>query len=72
MPGFTASYHWLLHFKRCHHILSRRVNKINKKESSRRSQKILKTAESFVKLVNSIVPNYPADHISNNDQSSFK
>ena len=72
MAGFTISHHWLLHFKRYHHISSRKVTKLITKNHLEDREKLLKTAESFVKLVNSMIPNYPIDHILNSGQSSFK
>ena len=72
MGGFTVSHHWLLHFKRCHHQSSRKVTKLVTKNHLEDREKLLKTAESFVKLVKNMIPNYPIDYILNSDQSSFK
>lgn len=70
--GFTASHHWLLEFKRRHHISSRKVTKLITRNHLEDRKAILQSAETFLKKVNSLVPNYPIDHILNSDQSSFK
>jgi hypothetical protein len=70
--GFTASHHWILNFKRRHHISSRKVTKLVTKNHLEDRDKILKSAENFVKTVRSVIPEYAEDHILNSDQSSFK
>ena len=70
--GFTASYHWLLDFKSRHHISSRKVTKLVTKNYLEDRDKILKSAENFVKEVINVIPDYAEEHILNSDQSSFR
>lgn len=70
--GFTASHHWILNFKRRHHISSRKVTKLVTKNHIEDRDRILKSAESFIKEVRNAIPDYAEDHILNSDQSSFK
>lgn len=71
--GFTGSHHWTLNFKRRHHISSRKVTKlVIKKNHVEDRDKILKSAEKFVKEVRTEISDYAEDHILNSDQSNFK
>lgn len=70
--GFMASSHWVLNFKRRHHISSRKVTKLVTKNHLEDRNEILKSAERFVKTVKNTIPDYAEDHILNSDQSSFK
>lgn len=70
--GFTASHHWILNFKRRHHISSRKVTKLVTKNHLEDRDKILKSAENFVQTVRNTISDYAEDHILNSDQSSFK
>ncbi|CAF2029929.1 unnamed protein product [Rotaria magnacalcarata] len=67
LNGFTASHHWILDFKHRHHISSRKITKHHVEDRD----KILESADDFVKKVKDKLPNYTADHILNSDQSSF-
>ena len=72
LNDFVASHHWLLNFKRRHHISSRKITKLVTTHHLEDRNEILKSAENFVKRVNDIAPKYTEDHILNTDQSSFK
>ncbi|CAF3617883.1 unnamed protein product [Rotaria sp. Silwood1] len=72
LNGFTASHRWMLDFKRRHNISSRKITKLITKNHLDDREKILKSAENFVKIVNNVIPNYPVDYVLNTDQSSFK
>ena len=72
LNDFTASHHWLLDFKQRHHISSRKVTKLIAKNYCEDRNKILNSADTFLKKVNKIIPKYPVDHVLNSDQSSFK
>lgn len=72
LNDFTASHHWLLDFKQRHHISSRKVTKLITKNHCEDRNKILNSADTFLKKVNKTIPKYPVDHVLNSDQSSFK
>ena len=65
--GFTASHHWLLNFESRHHVSSRKVTKLVAKNPLEDRDKILKSAENFVKEVINVIPDYAEDHILNSD-----
>jgi len=70
--GFIASHHWIFNFKCRHYISSRKVTKLVTTNHLEDRDKILKSAENFVKTVRDAIPNYAEDHILNSDQSSFR
>ena len=72
LNDFVASHHWLINFKRRHHISSRKITKLVTKHHLEDHSEILKSAENFVKKVKDKIPKYVEDHIVNTDQSSFK
>ena len=72
IDGFTASHHWILDFKRRHHISSRKVTKLVTKHHLEDRDEILKSAENFIRTVVKIIPQFAEDHVLNSDQSSFK
>jgi hypothetical protein len=72
IAGFSASHHWIFNFKHHHHISSRKVTKLVTKSHLEDRDKILKSAESFIKTVKNTSPDYAEDHILNSDQNSFK
>ncbi|CAF1365518.1 unnamed protein product [Adineta ricciae] len=63
LVGFMASSHWILDFKRRHHISSRKVTKLVTKNHLEDRNEILKSAERFVKTVKNTISDYAEDHI---------
>ena len=72
IDGFTASHHWVSNFKCRHHISSRKVTKLVTKNHLEDRDKILQSAQNFVRTVVRIIPQFAEDHVLNSDQSSFK
>ena len=72
IDGFTASHHWVSNFKCRHHISSRKVTKLVTKNHLEDRDKILKSAQNFVRTVVRIIPQFAEYHVLNSDQSSFK
>jgi hypothetical protein len=48
LEDFTASHHWLINFKKCHQITSRRITKFVTKHEIEDTAEIQKSAHDFV------------------------
>ena len=71
LDNFTASHHWLLNFKKCNGVSSRKVTKFVSIREIANMDFIVKAPDDLVAEVTKSIPKYTFDSVFNADQSSF-
>jgi hypothetical protein len=72
LEDFTASHHWLINFKKCHQITSRRITEFVTKHEIEDTAEIQKSARDFVFQAREEMKKFKPNEILNTDQSGIQ